>query len=149
MFQKQLEKCLRLVAAATVVLLPWSSGAAAQELAAPADSHTVDVGGGGFTFLPDPQTSAVAETEPWGWNGFGHSTTSGNCSGTTCTPDNLWDSGLHDSGFTFDFTFTQTGTYNYYCTAHGPFFNMRGSIIVVTEVPISGLNASSSSPTPL
>jgi plastocyanin len=146
MFQKQLEKCLRLFAAAAVVLIPWSSGAAAQGFAAPADSHTVDIGAGGFTFSPDPQTVAVGDTVHWVWDGFNHSTTSGSCDATSCTPDLRWNSGITNTGATFDFTFTTPGTYNYFCLVHGPSFNMRGTIIVVNTF---GLSAGNSSPTAL
>jgi plastocyanin len=149
MIQKQLEKCLRLVAAAAVVLIPWSSNAMAQAVSAPSDTSTVHVGLVGLTFSPDPQTVAVGDTVHWVWDGFDHSTTSGSCSGTTCTPDLRWDSGITNTGATFDFTFTTPGTYNYFCSVHGPLFNMRGTIIVVPELPIVGLVANSSSPTPL
>lgn len=146
MIQKQLEKCLRLVAAVAVVLIPWSSNAMAQTVSAPSDTSTVHVGLVGLTFSPDPQTVAVGDTVHWVWDGFDHSTTSGSCSGTTCTPDLLWNSGITNTGATFDFTFTTPGTYNYFCSVHGPLFNMRGTIIVVNTF---GLSASNSSPTAL
>jgi plastocyanin len=53
-----------------------------------------------------------------------HSTTSGPC--PPCTADGLWDSG---EGFeTFEYTFTQTGTFPYFCTVHGA--AMTGTVIV-------------------
>ena len=32
--------------------------------------------------------------------------------------DGLWDSGLHDAPYTFSHTFTQPGSFSYYCS-HG------------------------------
>jgi plastocyanin len=149
MNQKWLRQCVRWAVAATLTLMPWSSGVAAQGLAAPADFYTVHVGASGFTFSPDPQTVAAGDTVHWVWDSFDHSTTSGNCDAITCTRDLRWDSGITNTGATFDFTFTTPGTYNYYCSVHGLLFNMHGTIIVVPELPIAGLVANSSSPTPL
>jgi plastocyanin len=53
-----------------------------------------------------------------------HSTTSGPC--PPCTGDGLWDSG--EAFETFEYTFTQTGTFPYFCSVHGA--NMTGTIIV-------------------
>jgi uncharacterized repeat protein (TIGR01451 family) len=52
-----------------------------------------------------------------------------------------WDSGVHAQPFTFDHTFTQPGSYNYYCTVHGfdagggQVGGMSGSVHVVNPVP--------------
>jgi len=53
-----------------------------------------------------------------------HSTTSGPC--PPCTGDGLWDSG--EAFETFEYTFTQTGTFPYFCTVHGA--AMTGTVIV-------------------
>ncbi|MGH9137356.1 MAG: cupredoxin domain-containing protein [Acidimicrobiales bacterium] len=58
----------------------------------------------------------------------GHSTTS---------VDGLWDSGVHRAeGFPFSFTFSQPGTYDYFCSIHGgenpnnPLTAMNGTVVV-------------------
>ena len=81
--------------------------------------------GGSLVFSPASQTISVGDTVHWVWGGSGHSTTSGN----PCTADGLWDSGVHNAGFTFDVTFPSAGTFNYFCSVHCS-FGMTGTIIV-------------------
>jgi len=140
----------RLCVALALLLAPWSDSMAARAVAAPEAVATVNVGNGLISFSPVTQTVLVNDTVHWVWTDtFTHSVTSGACSGVTCTPNGKWDSGLHAQlGFTFDQVVTQTGTYTYYCTQHGA-FGMRGTIDVVDFLPITGLSASNSSPTPL
>ena len=95
-------------------------------------TRTVDVGpGGGMTFV-DRQSStststiAVGDTIEWVWVSGVHSTTSGTCT-TTCAEDGIWDSGS-GSGMTFSHTFTQAGTFPYFCEVHGAM--MQGTVIV-------------------
>jgi plastocyanin len=142
---------IRLSVALSLVFAPWAGSATAQSVAAPEAVATVNVGNGSFTFSPVTQTVLVNDTVHWIWaDTLTHSTTSGSCSGTICTADGKWDSTLHtQSGFTFDQVFTQTGTYAYYCIQHGPLSAMRGTIAVVENLPIDGLAAANSSPTPL
>jgi Copper binding proteins, plastocyanin/azurin family len=72
-------------------------------------------------------TIAVGDTIQWVWGGsLAHSTTSGTCSGT-CTPDGTWDSGPA-TGITFSHTFTQAGTFPYFCIPHGAM--MTGTVVV-------------------
>jgi plastocyanin len=141
----------RLCVALALVLAPWANSMAARALAAPDNVATVTVGNGALAFFPTPQTIAVNDTIHWVWGGDFHSTTSGSCSGMTCTPNGMngikWDSGVNNTGFTYDVTFTATGTYSYYCSIHGPNFGMRGTIDVVDFLPITGLSAANSSPT--
>ncbi|HSM02296.1 MAG TPA: plastocyanin/azurin family copper-binding protein [Acidimicrobiia bacterium] len=47
-----------------------------------------------------------------------HTVTSGESDGTSGTPDGLFDSGFLDPGDTFTFTFTEPGTYPYFCLPH-------------------------------
>jgi len=95
-------------------------------------TRTVDVGpGGGMTFV-DRQSStststiAVGDTIEWVWVSGVHSTTSGTCT-TTCAEDGIWDSGS-GSGMTFSHTFTQAGSFPYFCEVHGAM--MQGTVIV-------------------
>src|SRR5438105_1502818 len=108
-----------LVVALALAAAPWANAAIAAHFAAPADTATVLVGNGSISYAPITETVAVGDAVKWVWtgDGFGHSTTSGSCAGLACTPDGKWDSGLSAAaGFTFTQTFTQSGTYAYYCT---------------------------------
>ena len=143
----------RLCVALALLLWPWADSTAARAVAVPEAVATVTVGNGALAFFPTPQTIAVNDMIHWVWDGDFHSTTSGSCSGATCTPNGMngikWDSGVNNTGFTYNVTFTATGTYSYYCSIHGPTFGMRGTIEVVDFLPITGLSAANSSPTPL
>jgi plastocyanin/uncharacterized protein YjdB len=94
---------------------------------------TVDVVN--FAFNPTPVTIHVGDTIHWVWQTDNHSTTSVQGSLET------WDSGIHNTGFTFDHTFQQVGTYIYYCRVHGidnhngTASNMAGEIDVVAAPP--------------
>ncbi len=95
-------------------------------------NRIVDVGAGGSNAFVDQvsgnSTSAIAvgTTIQWVWVSGTHSTTSGTCT-TTCTGDGVWDSGV-GSGMTFTHTFTQAGTFPYFCAVHGAM--MQGTVIV-------------------
>ena len=52
----------------------------------------------------------------------------GNSPHTTTSTTGLWDSGLLGPGATFSVTFSNAGTFPYFCEVHGP--AMSGSIIV-------------------
>src|SRR5207245_11715526 len=63
----------------------------------------------------DP-TINLGDTVEWLWvntDGMPHTTTA-----ATGQPEN-WDSGVHSTPFSFTHTFTQLGTFNYYCAVHG------------------------------
>ena len=95
-------------------------------------TEMVQVGtGGGMVFVDQKSgngtsTIHVGDTVQWVWvNGF-HSTTSGSCAGA-CTADGIWNSGA-GSGMTFSHTFTQAGTFPYFCLVHQSM--MQGTVIV-------------------
>ncbi len=72
----------------------------------------------------------AGDTVAWDFAGAQLSHTSTEC-GASCdspTASPLWDSGTI-SGGTFQFTFTQPGTYRYYCEVHGA-SAMQGRIVV-------------------
>ena len=93
---------------------------------------TVQVGpGGGMSFVDSTSgtsttTIHVGDTVRWVWVSGFHSTTSGTCAGA-CTPDGRWDSGS-GSGMTFSHTFTQAGSFPYFCTVHQSL--MQGMVVV-------------------
>jgi PKD repeat protein len=70
-------------------------------------------------------TISVGTEVEWDWQAGFHTTTSGPC--PPCTPSGVWDSGGKGSG-NFKFTFTQAGTFPYYCGVHTT--AMTGSVIV-------------------
>src|SRR5213593_2348926 len=91
---------------------------------------TVTVGNGGFFFTPSSVTIHPGDTVQWTWSSSGHSTTSG----TPCTPNGLWDSGIQNQGHTFSRTFNTVGSFPYFCTPHCD-FGMTGMVTVSTPTP--------------
>lgn len=104
--------------------------AAVTPLSAKATTFQVQVGQGGLKFTPANVMIQVGDTVEWVWDGLGHSTTSG----TPGNPDGMWDSGIQNTGFTFSFTFTTAGTFNYYCSVHGSCCGMIGSVTVTQAI---------------
>jgi len=91
--------------------------------------------GNEFTFEPDSVTIRAGDTMRWTWASDFHSVTSGtSCTadGQFCSPANLnCDAGiLNDTGFVYEFTFTEPGTYQYFCALHC-FAGMTGVVNVV------------------
>ena len=72
----------------------------------------VTVGSPTDRFSPSTVTIQVGTTVHWTWAASNHSVTS------TGGPD-TYDSGIHNSGFTFDHTFNTPGTSTYLCVVHG------------------------------
>ena len=106
-------------------------------LAAPTGAATTNVivGQGGATFSPGSVSIQSGDTVLWTWGGDFHSVTSG----APNASNGIFDSGIHNTGFTFSFTFTATGSYPYYCLVHGAM--MTGTVTVSAP-------ASTPSPTP-
>ena len=97
--------------------------------------------GQGFTFMPGTVNISVGDTVRWTWASTGHSVTSGSpCipSGQFCSPDdmNCQAGTLSDIGTVYEHTFTQTGTYSYFCHAHCE-YGMTGMVIVAPRgIPV-------------
>jgi plastocyanin len=66
-----------------------------------------------YAFNPDPVTIHTGDTVNWVWLAPDHSVTS--VAGSL----ESFNSGVQNTGFTFDHTFEQAGTYVYYCVIHG------------------------------
>jgi len=67
-------------------------------------------------YLPYEVTIAVGATVTWSNDdAAAHTVTSGT---PADGPDGIFDSGLFMSGGTFEFTFEETGTYDYFCMVH-------------------------------
>jgi plastocyanin len=97
---------------------------------------TVGPKGNEFTFNPDMVNIRVGDTVRWTWASDFHSVTSGtSCTadGQFCSPDNSnCDAGvLNDTGFVYEFTFSQPGSYNYFCALHC-FAGMTGIVNVLS-----------------
>ena len=77
----------------------------------------------------------AGDTIVWDFSGakLPHTTTDCGASCDAPTGSPLWDSGLIADGSTFQFTFTEAGTYLYLCTVHPVL--MRGRIVVQAPQP--------------
>src|SRR5438034_10251571 len=75
---------------------------------------TVTVGNGVLFFTPSSVTIHPGDTVHRTWSSSGHSTTSG----SSCSPNGIWNSGILNQGATFDHTFNTVGSFPYYCTPH-------------------------------
>jgi plastocyanin len=78
-----------------------------------------------FQFVPNTVNISVGDTVRWTWGSDEHSVTSGDSTSCTaddqfCSPDNTnCDAGiLSNTGFVYEHTFTQAGTYSYFCAFH-------------------------------
>lgn len=103
-----------------------------------AATNTIYIFNFNFGALPNTHIDPVinlGDTVTWVWTNGTHS--------TTAAPGQLesWDSGPQTNGFTFSHTFTNLGSFIYYCTvhssstgcrqAHPNFGNMTGTVTVV------------------
>jgi len=75
-------------------------------------------------FSPSSLTVPVGTTVTWQMQGTSHSATSG----IPPTPSGVFDSGIMSQGQAYQYTFTQPGTYAYFCRIHQA--AMEGSIMV-------------------
>ena len=79
-------------------------------------------------YEPLDLTVPAGTTVRWtNMDAIAHTVTSGVSDGSAGTADGRFDSGFLDQGETFTFTFTEPGTYPYYCIPH-PW--MRGTVTV-------------------
>ena len=91
------------------------------------------------TFAPDPVTIHVGDTVDWVWDSNNLSTTS--VAGSV----EQWDSGVLNTGATFEHTFTHVGTFAYYSTTqgrdngNGTAGGMSGTITVLPVAPLSSI----------
>jgi len=110
-----------------------------------AQTRTVSVPSGVISWVDDSShtsetTIHVGDTVQWTWSGSAHAVVSGTCTsgggggggygygGGDCTPDGRFSSGSHSGPFTYSYTFTQAGSYPYYCGVHQSM--MKGRVIV-------------------
>jgi plastocyanin len=95
--------------------------------------------GNEFSFVPDTVNIGVGDTVRWTWESDSHSVTSGTscdeADGQFCSPNNMNCDVkmLNDTGFVYEFTFTQPGMYQYFCDLHC-FAGMTGVVNVLPAV---------------
>ena len=96
--------------------------------------------GGSFTFSPATVNISVGDTVRWTWAGSFHSVTSGNpCTVDSqfCSPSDMNCSTgvLNNINFVYSHTFSQAGTFSYFCFAHCA-FGMTGTVNVSGATPL-------------
>ena len=96
--------------------------------------------GNEFTFKPDTISIGLGDTVRWTWESDFHSVTSGEkCfpDQRFCSPDNMHcEAGiLNNTGFVYEFTFTQPGIYQYFCALHC-LAGMTGVVNVSRTLPV-------------
>jgi PKD repeat protein len=116
--------------------------------ASAAVTATVQVGQGGDRFVDDESHSStttihVGDTVQWIWDNSTHSTTSGTC----CTADGNWNSGVHSTPFNFSHTFNAAGSFPYFCEVHGAM--MTGTVVVQQAGGAPTANFSFAPPNPV
>jgi plastocyanin len=88
-------------------------------------------------FAPNPVTIHMGDTVEWVWDSNGLSTTS------VAGSQESWNSGIQNTGFTFEHTFTHVGTFSYYDVSHGvdngngTAGGMAGEVIVLPPSPLT------------
>jgi plastocyanin len=96
---------------------------------------TVMVGpGDDLRFEPASITVHVGDTVRWRWGSSGHnvvSGTGGSADGKFCSPtdQDCGNAPLSNSGTTYEHTFNDAGTFDYFCSSHQS-FGMTGKVIV-------------------
>jgi nitrite reductase (NO-forming) len=96
------------------------------EVAAPGDPNTVDIPNGAYdpanaatAYTPEVLSVSVGTTVTWINNdSVFHTITSGASNGTVATPDGVFDSGEVQPGESYEYTFGESGTFDYHCTPH-------------------------------
>ncbi len=83
----------------------------------PTSTNEVEISN--FSFKPEDITITAGTTVTW--------TNKDAATHTVTSDDELFDSGNLSKGDTFQYTFNQTGTFDYHCTLHP---NMKGKVIV-------------------
>ena len=77
----------------------------------------------------DAVTINAGDTVRWNWRGGIHTVTSGVSSNLQDNPGELFDETINGSNPTFEFTFSEAGTFPYFCRPHES-LNMKGIIEV-------------------
>src|SRR4051794_24729659 len=98
---------------------------------------TVTVHVENFEFSPKSVTINPGDTVHWVWDEGVHSTTS------DPGQSESWDSGLESPSFSYDHTFTNVGTFTYFCKIHN---GMTGTVTVNTSAPLQSIAVTPANP---
>jgi plastocyanin len=109
-------------------------------------------GGVEFCFTPESATGTVGVPVTWtNMSGIGHTVTScdaSNCAGVVNTGSDTFGMTLGaTNGTAVSFTFSNAGTYHYYCMIHG-YFAMHGTIQIAAASTPTPTPTPTASPTP-
>lgn len=88
-----------------------------------ATTATVQVASNSFS--PASVTIKKGQTVKWVWSSGAHNVVSG----TSCASDGKFTSGAPATGTSFERTFAEAGTFDYFCEPHCA-FGMTGKVIV-------------------
>jgi plastocyanin len=95
-----------------------------------AASVSIEARAAPYIFAPDSRTIAVGDTVVWQMVGEPHTVTSGTIDASNVGhPDGRFDSGTRLAGDQYSLTFTEAGTYPYFCIVHAD-SRMAGTIVV-------------------
>jgi plastocyanin len=130
-------------AAATSITIVDQNGRAVPDALPSATSQIFDVTvapNGMLQFSPNVVYISTGDTVRWTWGANGHSVTSGNpciVDGQFCSPNdmNCAAGTLSNMGTIYEHTFTQAGTYSYFCHLHCD-YGMTGTVNV-TSAPLA------------
>lgn len=93
---------------------------------------TVNVGkSGSLMFSPQTVSVAIGDTVKWVWKSDTHSVKEGVPGGS----NPAFDSGILNTGATFEQVFSDPGTANYFCLPHGSCCGMIGTVMAVAGTP--------------
>ena len=124
------------LAVAALAACGGSSQTEAEDAAATSSTTAIEVVN--IAYAPETLEISVGDKVEWTNKdeGVHHTVTSGTpgdngvpgvSEGKASKPDGVFDGDLPDASSTFDFTFTETGTYSYFCEVHP---SMIGEIVV-------------------
>jgi len=95
-----------------------------------AASVSIEARAAPYVFAPDSRTISVGDTVVWQMVGEPHTVTSGTIDASNVGhPDGRFDSGTRLAGDQYSLTFTEPGTFPYFCVVHAD-SRMAGTIVV-------------------
>ncbi len=106
-------------------------------------THSVDMTGGN-RFVPANITVSVGDSIRWTTTGSVHTTTSGQPG----AQDGIWNTEFLGTGGSFERTFTEAGTFPYFCRVHGSIMTGTVNVVEGSAGPASSAPAAGPSPEP-
>ena len=133
--------CIRRIGIVRLLTAVALVAAGRPTLAAPSQQAEQTVRMADDTFMPKTLTIPVGTRVTW--------PNAGRRPHTSTSDTNVWDSGNVNPGGSFSFTFTQAGTFPYYCKIHGiPGLGMVGTIVVTAAQGEPTPTSAPATPTP-